>query len=119
MKTAVAFILCLAVGLVTGFFVGYRCYTRHTTNEAVQQMLDGMESSERLQAAMAVRSITLIESGDGSNAVQFLSRRIGDFYSSYAGLTHNDERTKQLLVLIEQVASTNAVVADEIHRKIQ
>ena len=119
MKTVIASIVCLVVGLAMGFFVGYRYYDRHITNEAVQQMTQGMESSDRFEAAMAVRSITLIESGESSNAVQFLSRRIGDFYRSYAGFTNNDERTKQLLGWIDQVASTNAVVADEIHRKTQ
>jgi hypothetical protein len=119
MKAQVGSIVGLVVGLAIGFFVSYRYYDRHVTNEAVQQMVQGMESSDRFEAAMAVRTIGLIESGDSSNAVQFLSRRIGDFYRTYASLAHNDERTKQLLVSVEQIASTNAVVADEIHRKIQ
>jgi hypothetical protein len=119
MRTAIASIVCLVVGLAIGSYVGYRYYERHITNEAVQQMMQGMESSDRLRAAMAVQSITLIESGESSNAVQLLSRRIGDFYRSYAGLKNNEERTKQLLASIETVASTNVVVADEIHRKIQ
>jgi hypothetical protein len=104
---------------VGGSYIGYRHYDTHITNQAVQQMMEGLESSDRFKAALAVRSITLIESGESSNAVQLLSRRVGEFYRSYADLTHNDERTKQLLGLIEKVASTNAVVADEIHRKIQ
>ena len=119
MKTLIASIVCLVLGLAVGFYAGNRDYHKHIADEAVQQLVASGDSSARFEAAMALRSITLIESGESSNAVQFLSRRIGDFYRSYAGLTHNDERTKQMLALIEQVASTNSVVADEIHRKIQ
>ena len=72
-----------------------------------------------LKVAIAVRAITRIDSGESTNAVEFLSRRIGDFYRTYAGLTHNDKRTKDWLVIVEQLANTNKVVADEIHRKIQ
>jgi hypothetical protein len=42
---------------------------------------------------------------------------IADFYSSHVSLTHNDERTKELLARIEQFARTNQVVAAQI--KIQ
>lgn len=117
MKAFVASAIFLVIGLAVGFYTGNRTYHKHVADDAVQQLVESGESSDRFEAAMALRSIALIESGESSNAVQFLSRRIGDFYCSYAGLTHNDERTKQLLASIEQVASTNTVVADEIHRK--
>jgi hypothetical protein len=119
MKTCVASVIFLLVGLVAGFYAGNRSYHKRIADDAVQQLVESGESSDRFEAAIAVRSVMLIQSGESSNAVQFLSRRIGDFYRSYAALTHNDERTKQLLALIEQVASTNTVVGDEIHRKLQ
>jgi hypothetical protein len=119
MKTYFASVIFLLVGLAVGFFIGYRDYQKHITSEAVQQMIQGMESSERLAAARGIRAIELIQSGETSNAVEFLSRPIGDFYRSYAKLTHNDKRTTDLLVWIDQIASTNKPIADEIHAKIQ
>jgi len=119
MKTFVTAVIVLVIGLAVGFYAGNRSYHKHITDEAVQQLVESVESSDRFEAAVALRGITLLESGESSNAVQFLSRRVGDFYGLYAGLTHNDERTKQLLAMIEQVASTNAAVASAIHSKSQ
>ena len=119
MKTFVVSVAFLLVGLAVGFFIGYRDYQKHIASEAIQQMIQGMESSDRLAAARSIRAIELIQSGETSNAVQFLSRPVGDFYRSYAKLTHNDKRTTDLLVWIDQVASTNTLIADEIHAKIQ
>jgi len=123
MKTIIASAVCLLVGFVMGCYIGYNYNEKHVTNEAVEQMLQGMESSERLEAAYAIRAIGLIESGETQKAVQSLSRPIADYYYFHADLAHDDERAKQLLVGIEQLASTNRIVADEItneiHHKIQ
>jgi hypothetical protein len=40
-------------------------------------------------------------------------------YHFHAGLSHNDKLTRDVLALIEQLASTNTLIADEIHAKIQ
>jgi hypothetical protein len=79
------------------------------------QMQQPVVSSDGEKAARAVRVIESIQTGDNSNAVRLLSRPIVDFYYFYAGLSLNDERTRQTLAWIEQVASTNAVIADAIH----
>ncbi|MGA2853374.1 MAG: hypothetical protein ABSE90_04515, partial [Verrucomicrobiota bacterium] len=83
------------------------------------QMQQPIESSDREHAARAIRAIELIQSGEDSNAVQLLSRPIVDYYHFHAGLTHNDERTRDLMAMIERLASTNTLIADEIHAKIQ
>ena len=114
MKALIASVVCLAIGLAVGFFVGYRYYERHITNEAVKQMLDGMESADGERAAEATCVIELIDSGDRSNAVRILSRPIANYYQWYA--IHADtDRERRLRAMIEQLASTNQVVADAIH----
>jgi hypothetical protein len=119
MRTFIPSLICLLVGLSAGFFVGYRYYERHITSEATQQMIQGMESSQRLAAARGVRAIELIQSGQTQQAIRMFSVPVADFYSWYAPLAHNDEETKKLLVWIEQAASTNAAVASAIHSKNQ
>jgi len=114
MRALIASIVCLVIGLAIGFFVGYRYYERHITNEAVQQMLEGMESSQRLEATMSIRAISLAESGDTQQVAQIFSFPIANFYSEYAPQTHNDERTKKLLAKIEQFSQSNQVVAARI-----
>ncbi len=77
-------------------------------------MMQEMEASDGEHAAEATRVIELIESGDSSNAVRKLSRPISDYYHWYA--VHADtDRELKLRALIEQLASTNQVVADAIH----
>ena len=123
MKTLSACAVSLLLGVGMGFNFGYRYYDRHITNEAIRQMLEGMESSERREAASAIRAIGLIESGEPQKAAQSLSRPIADFYNLHADLAHNDQRTKDLLARIVLFASTNQFIADEItneiHGKIQ
>jgi uncharacterized protein YneF (UPF0154 family) len=114
MKALIASIVCLVVGLAVGVFVGHRSYERHITNEAVQQMLSGMESSQRLEAMMSIRAISLAESGDTQHVAQIFSPLIASFYSEYAPMTHNDKRTRDLLARIEQLSRSNQVVAAQI-----
>lgn len=114
MKTLIASFASLLVGLAIGSYLGYRCYDRHVTNEAVQQMLRQMESSDRLGAARGMRAIELIQSGHTQEVAQMFFAPIADFYSQYAKLAHNDERTKQLLATIEWFAKTNPAVAAQM-----
>ncbi len=97
-----------------GVFIGQRHDSKHMTNAAVEQLVQAMESSDRLEAALAVRTITRIDSGASDEAVELRSRRIGDYYRHYATLTNSDRRTKDWLAQIEQLARTNKVVAQEI-----
>jgi hypothetical protein len=104
----------LLVGLAIGFDVGYRYYERHITNQAIRQMIEYMESADGAHAAEAGHVIGLIESGDKSNAVRILSRPIANYYQWYA-LHADTDRERKLRAFIEQLASTNRVVADAIH----
>jgi len=114
MKALIASGVSLLVGLLLGGYIGYRYYDRHITNEAVEQMLGGVESSESLEAARGIRAIELIQSGDSQQAIQMFSIPIADFYSWHVNLTHNNEQTKDLLTRIEQLARTNQIVAAQI-----
>ena len=117
MKALIASIILLMLGFVIGWCVEHRHAERKIT-DVVEQMQQPIESSDREKAARAIRTIEMIQSGESSNAVQLLSRPIADFYHSYAHLAHNDQRTKELLVWIDQFASTNPVIANAITNEI-
>jgi len=119
MKALLASSIALVIGLAVGAFVGRRSYDKHVTNEAVQQLVESVESSERERAARAVRAIEMIQSGRTSDAVELLSRPIAHYYQLYASSTHNDERTRDVLSMIERLANTNALVSNAIHSKNQ
>ena len=129
MKTLIASVFSLLVGSVIGCYIGYSYYEKHVTNEAVEQMMQEIESSDGVQAARAIRAIELIESGETQKAVQLLSRPIVDYYYFYAiHAGTNEERPLKMRAMIEQLVSTNKIVADEmtnqmvnyeIHGKIQ
>jgi hypothetical protein len=114
MKAFFMSVISLLVGLAMGGYLGYSYYERHITNLAVQELADGKESSDRLEAAKGVRAIELIQTGNTQQAIEMFSIPIADFYSSYVDLTHNDKRTKELLAQIEGCARTNQVVAAQI-----
>ena len=46
MKTCVASVIFLLVGLAVGFYIGYRDYQKHIASEAVQQLVESTESGE-------------------------------------------------------------------------
>ena len=118
MKTIFLSVVSLVVGLAIGDYIGYRYHDRHISNEAVQQMLDGMESADRLEAARSIRAIELIQTGNSQQAVEMFSFPIADFYASHVNLEHNDGRTQELLARIGEFARTNQVVAAEIKREM-
>ena len=118
MKPLIISTASLLVGVAIGCYVGYSYCDRHVTNEAVEQMLQGMESSDGEHAARAVRVIELIDSGENQKAVQMLSRPIADYYSSYA-IHAGIDREQKTRAMIEQLASTNKIVADAITNEMR
>jgi hypothetical protein len=118
MKTLITFFIALLLGLGLGWVFTLR-HADHEVADAVVTMEGPIESGDREHALRAIRAIQLIESGESSNAIQLISVPIATYYHFYAGLPHNDERTKAVLAQIEQLASTNTLIADEIHAKIQ
>jgi hypothetical protein len=117
MKALITSFASLLVGLVIGCVIGYRYCEWHTTNQAVEQMAKGMESSESLMVAYAIRAIDLIESAEPQKASQSLSGPVADYYYFHQGLTNNDEQTKDLLARIQQLASTNLMISAAIRQE--
>jgi hypothetical protein len=114
MRTSIASTASLLLGLLLGGYAGHRFYERQVTNEAVHQMLQAAESSERERAARAVLAIEMIESDDTQQAVRLLSRPIASYYAQYADIRRHDEHSTNLIARIEQLAKTNAIVASRI-----
>jgi hypothetical protein len=111
MKTFVASVVSLLVGLAIGCCIGYRYYEWHITNEAIQQMVKGGESSDAYEAAMSARAIGLIDSGEEQKAVRMLSYPIAHYYYIYASSTFTNEQRLKLRAMIDSLASTNQIVA--------
>jgi hypothetical protein len=115
MKPLLSSSIALLIGLTVGVFLGRRSFNEHVTNEAVQQLVESGESSDRERAARAARAIEMIQDGRSGDAVELLSRPVVDFYQRYSSSTHPDERTRDVLAMIERLAATNAVVSNAIH----
>jgi hypothetical protein len=113
MKTLIASVLSLAVGLLIGWTFGYR-HSRHESTEAVQQLVDYTEASDAAQAARDARAIGLLESGDTKETVRLLSTPVAHYYAVYSNLSVNREQRSKVRALIEQVAKTNQVLASSI-----
>ena len=80
----------------------------------MQQMVDGMESSDALMAAMSANTIRLIDSGQDQQAVQMLSFPIASYYYIYASSEFTNAQRLKLRAMIDNLASTNQVVAAQI-----
>jgi hypothetical protein len=113
MKPIFASAVSLLVGLAVGGYAGYHYQDRRSTSEAVNLMLEGSESSETVQAARATRAIELIESGETQKAVQILSKPIAYYYSLYADHADTEGR-RRTCAMIEELVSTNKIVAVEV-----
>ena len=113
MKILIACFVSLFLGIAMGWYFEHRHAEREMTS-VVEQMMQPIEASDRLAAARGIRTIKLIDAGNTQQVIEMSSFAIADFYSEYANLTHNDERTKELLAKIEQFCRTNQVVAARI-----
>lgn len=118
MKTFSASAISLLVGLAIGCYIGYRYNERHITNEAIKQMVEGIESSDAFMASFSARSIGLIDSGQSQQAVQMLSFPIAHYYFIYATSAFTNEQRLKLRAIIEQLAHTNQVVAAQIAKEM-
>ena len=107
MKTTSISLISLLAGVGVGWYIGHG-YAKHETTEAVEQMMQTMESSDGAEAARDILAIGLIGSGDTQKTVQLLSKPIASYYYMYAiHAGTNDERAEKLRAQIEQLASTN------------
>jgi hypothetical protein len=74
----------MLVGFAMGFYVRYRYCEWHETTEAMQAMVESLESHDALLASMSANTIRLIDSGQDQKAVQMLSFPIASYYYVYA-----------------------------------
>jgi len=114
MKICIASIISVLVGLAIGWHFGYRYCDRHTSNEAMQAMVESLESHDALLASMSANTIRLIDSGQDQKAVQMLSFPIASYYYVYASSRFTNEQRLKLRAMIDGLASTNHVVAAQI-----
>ncbi len=115
MKKLIAFAVILVAGVVIGFYTRYSYEEKHVTNQALELGSQEMESSSREEAGRAIRAIQLIESGKAPEAVRVLSHPIVEYYYVYAmDAGKNDEPRLKTRAMIEQLISTNRIVAEEI-----
>jgi hypothetical protein len=119
MKTLIISVVCLLVGLWSGFYIGYRYWDRHSTNEAMQAMVESLESHDALLASMSARTISLIDSGQDQQAVQMLSFPIASYYYVYASSEFTNAQRLKLRALIDGLASTNQIVAAQIAKEMK
>jgi hypothetical protein len=117
MKEFVLASIGLLVGLAIGGYGGYHFHERHATDEAVKLMLEGTEVSEAEHAARATRAIEWIQSGETEKAVRALSKPIAYYYLLYAEHSNTDRR-RQICAMIDRLASTNKIVAEEITNEL-
>jgi hypothetical protein len=114
MKTFVTSVVFLLVGFVIGFYVRYRYCEWHQTSEAMQAMVESLESHDALLAAMSARTISLIDSGHDQQAVQMLSFPIASYYYVYASSKFTNAQRLKLRAMIDDLAKSNQVVAAQI-----
>jgi len=114
MKTCLASLICLLLGLAVGFYIGYRDWHKHIADEAIQQLVESTESSDALMASMSARTISLIDSGQDKEAVQMLSFPIASYYYIYASSEFTNAQRLKLRALIDNLAKSNQVVAAQI-----
>jgi len=117
MKTIVASVVSLLVRLAIGCLVGYRYYERHITNEGIQMMVDGGESSDALIAATSARAIGFIDSGETQKAIETLTHPIAHYYFIYGRSRSTNEQHLKLRAMIDELARTNQTVAAQIAAK--
>src|SRR5204863_5670854 len=79
MKTIVISLVSLLLGIALGWYVGYARPNAKANREAIKQFAI-MDADDSMAAAVAVRAISLIQSGESQKAVEGLVRPVGRFY---------------------------------------
>lgn len=115
MKTCVASIVFLLAGLAGGYFAGYHRGKDYTTSMAWAASLQSYIQNDAAAASVSVRAVELIDSGQNQEAIQELAVPIGHFYYLYTvGAYTNIGVDMMLRARIEQLASTNQIIAAQI-----
>lgn len=111
----------IALALVAGFFAGWsfgynQAMSTAKATEVVnaELLLQSAESHDLAEAVRNVRAIGLIDSGETQQAIQMLCTPIAQYYHLYTILAGTDDRRSEARALIEELAQTNAIVAERI-----
>jgi hypothetical protein len=112
-KIIIASLVSLLVGSSVGYYFGYTRPTA-TFERETRQQLDMYENGKTMAAAVSVDAMQYIDSGEISNAVQLLSMPIASYYCDSGLQTHTNAERLKLRGYIEQLASTNHVIAARI-----
>ena len=103
------------VGVGVGWYFGYTRPIAKANRDAHKQML-AMDADDSMAAAVAYRTFMLYDAGETQKAMQALAWPIGLYYR-YNKMQPLTEDRSNFLAEIEKLASTNQVVATEIHRE--
>lgn len=114
MKTCVASVIFLLLGLAVGFYAGNRTYHKNVADEATRALVESLESHDALTASVNAHTISLIDSGKDKEAVQLLSFSIAHYYSIYASSEFTNVQRLKLRATIDGLASSNQIVAAQI-----
>ena len=117
MKTIVISLFSLLVGFALGWYFGYVQPIAKANREAMRQLALS-DADDSMAAAVAYRTFMLYDAGETQKAMQSLAWPIGVYYRFNKTRPFTEERSN-FLFKIEQLASTNQVVATEIKRKIE
>jgi len=115
MKTIVISLASLLVGLALGWYLGYVQPNAKANREAMRQFAIS-DADDTMAATVAYRTFMLYDAGETQKAMQSLAWPIGVYYR-YNKMQPLTEDRSNFLAKIEQLASTNQIVATEIHRE--
>jgi hypothetical protein len=117
MKILATSIFSLVIGFGLGWYFGYARPNAEANRDAIR-WFGKSDDDDSMAAAIAYRTFKLYDAGETQKAMQKLAWPIGVYYR------YNKTRTltadgSNFLAKIEQLASSNKVVAAEIHRTIE
>ena len=113
MKIVIASLVSLLVGFSIGYYYGYIRPVATLARESRQE-LDMFENGKTMAAAVSVDAMQYLDSGELSNAVKLLSMPIASYYCDSGLQAHPNAERLKLRGYIEQLASTNLIVAARI-----
>src|ERR1035437_8786840 len=127
MKTIIAALVCLIAGVAIGWYFGYTS-PNAKAYRYVYGHLHIVESQAALAAMSSMHAIQCIEAGDTQEASKYMSLVIAHYYHAYVIQDRPDSKTQpdlsaqiddslrlKLRGQIEQFATTNQILATQIH----
>jgi hypothetical protein len=110
---------CFLVGAAVGWYLGHSGQNTEAHRVVRQVWTRSEEVFDAAEARSALKAIPIIESADTKQAVAWFAKPIARYYHQFGGEACTNSERLMLRDKIEQLASTNTIVADEIHAKVQ